>query len=150
MIQLFDLRLRKISQLLLYLDLWNFFLLSIILLNFSVFSLNIYIKKKININYFLTHPFYIKRIFSSVKWSDSGHFLKSQGKFFLSFPCTLSYIYIYKLHNIKSVHVYPNYHKSIVNCFFFFTIYKNEWREHKFRWQKKVKKKHLLQKQKNI
>ena len=94
MIQLFDLSLRTISQLLLYLDLWNFFLLSIILLNFSVFSLNIYIKKKININYFLTHPFYIERIFSSVKWSDSGHFLKSQGKFFLSFPCTLFYIFL--------------------------------------------------------
>ena len=26
---------------------------------------------------------------SSGKWSDPGHFLKSQGKFFLSFPCTL-------------------------------------------------------------
>ena len=26
---------------------------------------------------------------SSVKWSDPGHFLESQGKFFLSFPCTL-------------------------------------------------------------
>ena len=26
---------------------------------------------------------------SSVKWSDPGHFLKSQGNFFLSFPCTL-------------------------------------------------------------
>ena len=26
---------------------------------------------------------------SSVKWSDPGHFLKSEGKFFLSFPCTL-------------------------------------------------------------
>ena len=26
---------------------------------------------------------------SSVKWSDPGHFLKSQGKFFFSFPCTL-------------------------------------------------------------
>ena len=26
---------------------------------------------------------------SSVKWNDPGHFLESQGKFFLSFPCTL-------------------------------------------------------------
>ena len=26
---------------------------------------------------------------SSVKWSDPRHFLKSQGNFFLSFPCTL-------------------------------------------------------------
>ena len=26
---------------------------------------------------------------SSGKWSDPGHFLKSQGNFFLSFPCTL-------------------------------------------------------------
>ena len=25
---------------------------------------------------------------SSIKWSDPGHFLESQGKFFLSFPCT--------------------------------------------------------------
>ena len=25
----------------------------------------------------------------SGKWSDPGHFLKSQGKFFLSFPCSL-------------------------------------------------------------
>ena len=26
---------------------------------------------------------------NSVKWSDPGHFLKSQGKFFFSFPCNL-------------------------------------------------------------
>ena len=26
---------------------------------------------------------------SSIKWSDPVHFLKSQGNFFLSFPCTL-------------------------------------------------------------
>ena len=26
---------------------------------------------------------------SSVKWSDPGHFLESQGKFFLSFLCAL-------------------------------------------------------------
>ena len=32
--------------------------------------------------------------FSSGKWSDPGHFLKSQGKFFLSFPCTLFYIFL--------------------------------------------------------
>ena len=31
---------------------------------------------------------------SSGKWSDPGHFLKSQGKFFLSFPCTLFYIFL--------------------------------------------------------
>ena len=31
---------------------------------------------------------------SSVKWSDPGHFLESQGKFFLSFPCTLFYIFL--------------------------------------------------------
>ena len=30
---------------------------------------------------------------SSVKWSDPGHFLESQGKFFLSFPCTLFFTY---------------------------------------------------------
>ena len=29
---------------------------------------------------------------SSVKWSDPAHFLKSQGKFIFSFPCTLFYI----------------------------------------------------------
>ena len=28
-------------------------------------------------------------VVSSVKWSDPGHFLESQGKLFLSFPCTL-------------------------------------------------------------
>ena len=28
-------------------------------------------------------------IISSVKWSDPVYFLKSQGNFFLSFPCTL-------------------------------------------------------------
>ena len=28
-------------------------------------------------------------IYSSGKWNDPRHFLKSQGKFFLSFPCTL-------------------------------------------------------------
>ena len=27
--------------------------------------------------------------FSSVKWSNPGHSLKSQGKFIFSFPCTL-------------------------------------------------------------
>ena len=26
---------------------------------------------------------------SSVKWSDPGQFLKAQGKFIFSFPCTL-------------------------------------------------------------
>ena len=26
---------------------------------------------------------------SSVKWSDPGYFLKAQGKFIFSFPCTL-------------------------------------------------------------
>ena len=31
---------------------------------------------------------------SSVKWSDPGHFLESQGKFFLSFPCTLFYMFL--------------------------------------------------------
>ena len=31
---------------------------------------------------------------SSVKWSDPEHFLKSRGKFFLSFPCTLFYIFL--------------------------------------------------------
>ena len=31
---------------------------------------------------------------SSGKWSDPGHFLKSQGKFFLSFPYTLFYIFL--------------------------------------------------------
>ena len=30
---------------------------------------------------------------SSVKWSDPGHFLKAQGKFIFSFPCTL-YIFL--------------------------------------------------------
>ena len=30
-----------------------------------------------------------KIVLSSVFWSDPGHFLKSQGKFFLSFLCTL-------------------------------------------------------------
>ena len=29
---------------------------------------------------------------SSVKWSDPGQFLKAQGKFIFSFPCTLFYI----------------------------------------------------------
>ena len=33
--------------------------------------------------------------------------------------------------------------------FFFFTVYKNEWKEHKFQRQKN-RKKRLLQKQKNI
>ena len=31
---------------------------------------------------------------SSIKWSDPVHFLKSQGNFFLSFPCTLFYIFL--------------------------------------------------------
>ena len=31
---------------------------------------------------------------SSVKRSDPGQFLKSQGKFFFSFPCTLFYIFL--------------------------------------------------------
>ena len=36
----------------------------------------------------------LKKETSSVKSSDPGHFLKSQGKFFLSFPCTLFYIFL--------------------------------------------------------
>ena len=31
---------------------------------------------------------------SSAKRSNPGHLLKSQGKFFLSFPCTLFYIFL--------------------------------------------------------
>ena len=31
---------------------------------------------------------------SSVKWNDPGHFLKSQGKSFMSFPCILFYIFL--------------------------------------------------------
>ena len=36
----------------------------------------------------------ISPIVSSVKWSDPGHFPKAQGKFILSFPCTL-FFYIF-------------------------------------------------------
>ena len=36
------------------------------------------------------------------------------------------------------MHVYLNYYKKKLP--FFFTIYKNEWKEHKFRQQKKSKK----------
>ena len=35
-----------------------------------------------------------KQFRSSVKWSDPGQFLKSQGNFFWSFPCTLFYIFL--------------------------------------------------------
>ena len=31
---------------------------------------------------------------SSVKWSDTAHFLKAQSKFIFSFPCTLFYIFL--------------------------------------------------------
>ena len=34
------------------------------------------------------------RIRTSGKWSNPGHFLKSQGKFLLSFPYTLFYIFL--------------------------------------------------------
>ena len=44
-----------------------------------------YLKSVKSQNYTLTKIF----IMSSVKWSDQGHFLKSQGNFFLPFPCTL-------------------------------------------------------------
>ena len=37
---------------------------------------------------------YINIYISSVKWSDPGHILKSQGKFFLAFPCTFFYIFL--------------------------------------------------------
>ena len=56
-------------------------------------------------NYFIPRPYllnfvscdfcqgFLLNIFeciqSNVKWSDPGHFLESQGKFFSSFPCTL-------------------------------------------------------------
>ena len=33
-------------------------------------------------------------VVSSVKWSDAEHFLKAQGKFIFSFPCTLFYIFL--------------------------------------------------------
>ena len=33
-------------------------------------------------------------VMSSGKWSDPVHFLKSQGKIFLSFRCTLFYIFL--------------------------------------------------------
>ena len=44
---------------------------------------------------FKTKTTYINYIHkSSVKQSHPGHFLKSQGKFFLSFSCTLFYIFL--------------------------------------------------------
>ena len=42
-----------------------------------------------------------KNYLSSGKLSDPGHFLKSQGKFYLSFLCTLFYIFL-TLKNYKS------------------------------------------------
>ena len=44
------------------LDLWNFFLLSLILLNFSVFSFILYIKEKTKTYYFLALLFYTEQI----------------------------------------------------------------------------------------
>ena len=37
---------------------------------------------------------------SSVKWSDPGHFLGSQGNFFLSFPCTL-FLHVFDTQNYR-------------------------------------------------
>ena len=37
---------------------------------------------------------YFRLAGSSLKWSDQGHFLKTQGKFIFSFPCTL-FFYIF-------------------------------------------------------
>ena len=47
------------------------------------------------------------------------------------------------------MHVYPNRYKKDFYFFllFFFTVYKTEWKEHKFRRQKNQKNR-LLQKQK--
>ena len=40
-------------------------------------------------------PYLLERAtMSSMKWIDLGHFLKSQGKFFLPFLCTLFYIFL--------------------------------------------------------
>ena len=40
----------------------------------------------------MTNNFTSKKI--EIWWSDPGHFLKSQGNFFLSFLCTLFYIFL--------------------------------------------------------
>ena len=50
--------------------------------NATFLKLNQFIEPKTTFAMFLSE-------FSSGKWSDRGHFLKPQGKFFLSFPCTL-------------------------------------------------------------
>ena len=61
---------------------------------------SIFIKKRLqhsclpaNIATFLRTPI-LKYISSSGKYRDPGHFLKSQGKFFLSFLCTLFFIFL--------------------------------------------------------
>ena len=41
------------------------------------------------------HSYYNLR--SSVKWKDPGNFLKAQGKFIFSFPCTLFFTYFWHL-----------------------------------------------------
>ena len=40
----------------------------------------------------MTYNFTSKK--TEIWWSDPGHFLKSQGNFFLSFLCTLFYIFL--------------------------------------------------------
>ena len=58
---------------------------------------------------------------SSGVWSDPGHFLKSQGKFVLSFPCFLFYIFLtpknYKLRPWKVFWVAP-YTTTIIYAIF--------------------------------
>ena len=56
--------------------------------HFGWFTMNIINHTENFLNSAITCLFITCNI-SSVKWSDPVHFLKSQGKFFLSFPCTL-------------------------------------------------------------
>ena len=77
---------------------WCFFFISEISYIFSLcdvffaFSLR-HLESQIDM-YVKGHHVYKDIYMSSVKWSNPVHFLKSQGKFFLSFPCTLFYIFL--------------------------------------------------------
>ena len=60
----------------------------------SIFHLNLrLLKEDVNFRLKVAKKLLTRLQVSSVKWSDPGHFLKAQGKFIFSFPCTLFFTY---------------------------------------------------------
>ena len=63
------------------LDLWNYFVLSLIMLNFSIFFIHLFVTENKNFICFLIFPFYIETILDIFFWYSLILFFSSSDKF---------------------------------------------------------------------